>query len=71
MSDFVYETYDVSTLKVAFQNLRKAEQQGFWLGVIGGFPLGYYLVSRPSLQHKFVAGPISKIASPLIVGSLM
>lgn len=71
MSDFDYETYDVSTLKVAFQNLRKAEQQGFWLGVLGGFPLGIYLVSRPSLQHKFVAGPISITVSALTVGSLM
>lgn len=71
MSDFAYETYDVSTLKVAFQNLRKAEQQGFWLGVLGGFPLGIYLVSRPAIQNKFAAGPISKTVSALLVGSLM
>ena len=71
MSDFAYESYDISTLKVAFQNLRRAEQQGFWLGVLGGFPLGIYLVSRPSIQHKFAAGPISKTVSALIVGSLM
>jgi hypothetical protein len=71
MSDFAYDTYDISTLKVAFQNLRRAEQQGFWLGVLGGFPLGVYLVSRPSLQNKFAAGPVSKAVSALIVGSLM
>jgi hypothetical protein len=71
MSDFNYDTYDVSTLKVAFQNLRKAEQQGFWLGVLAGFPLGVYIVGRPSIQHKFNAGPISKTVSALVVGSLM
>jgi hypothetical protein len=71
MSDFTYDTYDVSNLKVAFQNLRKAEQQGFWLGVLGGFPLGVYIVGRPSIQHKFAAGPISKTVSALLVGSLV
>jgi len=71
MSDFDYETYDISTIKIAFQNLKRAERQGFWLGVLAGFPLGIYIVSRPAIQHKFAAGPISKAASALIVGSLM
>jgi len=51
--------------------LRKVEQQGFWLGVVGGFPLGTWLVSRKSVQSKFTAGVASKVASSLIVGSLM
>lgn len=71
MSDFEYDSYDVSTLKVAFQNLRKAEQEGFWLGLAGGFPLGYWLVTRQGIQKKFAAGPISKTLSCLFVGSLV
>ena len=71
MSDFLYDTYDISTLKTALENLRRAEQQGFWLGVGSGFPLGTWLISRPTLQHKFQAGLWSKVCSSLIVGSLM
>jgi len=41
------------------------------LGVLAGFPLGVYIVGRPSIQHKFNAGPISKAVSALVVGSLM
>lgn len=69
--DFAYDSYDSSTLKVAFQNLRRAEQQGFWAGLLLGGPLGYWLVSRQGIQHKFTAGPVSKVASSLIVGSLV
>ena len=69
--DFAYDSYDVSTRKVAFQNLRRTEQQGFWAGILVGGPLGYWLVSRQGIQHKFTAGPISKVASSLIVGSLV
>lgn len=29
MNDFNYDSYDVLTLKVAFQNLRLSEQHGF------------------------------------------
>jgi hypothetical protein len=71
MSDFEYDSYDVSTLKVAFQNLRKAEQEGFWLGIAGGFPLGIWLVGHRSIQHKVAAGPITKTISALVLGSLM
>lgn len=71
MSDFEYDSYDSSTLKVAFQNLRKAEQEGFWFGIFGGFPLGLWLVTRKSITHKISAGPVTKTASALIFGSLM
>ena len=71
MSDFEYDSYDSSTLKVAFQNLRKAEQEGFWLGIGAGFPLGFWLVTRKSISHKISAGPITKTFSSLIFGSLM
>ena len=71
MSDFTYDSYDISTLKTALEHLRKVEQQGFWLGVVGGFPLGAWIVGRKSVQHKFVAGPWSKLASGIVVGSLM
>jgi hypothetical protein len=71
MSDFEYDSYDSSTLKVAFQNLRKAEKEGFWLGIGAGFPFGYWLVTRKSINHKIAAGPIAKTLSCLISGSLM
>jgi hypothetical protein len=69
--DFTYDSYDSSTLKVNFQNLRKAEQQAFWIGLVLGTPIGTWLVSRKSIQHKFAAGPLSKVFSSLMVGSLM
>lgn len=71
MSEFNYDSYDQSTLKVAFSNLRAAEQQGFWMGLLVGSPLGVWIVSRPQIQHKFAAGPTSKIVSALFCGSLM
>ena len=71
MSDFTYDSYDSSTLKVAFENLRSAEQQGFWLGLAVGSPLGVWLVAQPRIQHKFSAGPATKIFSALFIGSLM
>ena len=71
MSDFTYDSYDISTLKTALENLRRSEQQGFWLGLLGGFPLGAWIVGRKSIQNKFVAGPWSKLASGLAMGSLM
>lgn len=69
--DFTYDSYDSSTLKVNFQNLRKTEQQAFWMGIILGTPIGTWIVSRKSIQHKFTAGPLSKVLSSLFVGSLM
>lgn len=69
--DYQYDSYDCTTLKVAFQNLRKAEQQGFWVGLLAGEPIGTWLVSRKELQSKFTAGPISKAVSSLVIGSLM
>ncbi len=71
MTDFEYDSYDVTTLRVALQNLRKAEQEGFWLGVLGGFPSALWLASRPSVQHKIAAGPITKTLSALILGSVV
>lgn len=71
MSDFEYDSYDSSTLKVAFQNLRKAEREGFWLGIIAGFPLGIYFVSRDGVRQKLNAGPLAKGISALVIGSLM
>ena len=71
MTDFGYDSYDQSTLKVAFSNLRAAEQQGFWMGLVVGSPLGVWLVSRPQLRSKISAGPATKVFSALFVGSLM
>jgi hypothetical protein len=71
MTDFEYDSYDVTTLRVAFQNLRKAEQEGFWLGIAAGFPSALWLVTRPSIQHKIAPGPITKTLSALIFGSLI
>lgn len=71
MTDFQYDSYDISSLKTAFENLNKAETQGFWLGVLGGAPIGYWLITRKSLQNKFKAGPISMTISSLAVGSLL
>lgn len=71
MSDYKYDSYDTSALQVAFANLRKAEEQGFWMGLVLGSPLGVYLVSNPRIQHKFAAGPVTKVASALLVGSLV
>ena len=71
MSDFEYDSYDVTTLRVALQNLRRAEQEGFWLGVLGGFPTALWLVGRPAVQHKIAAGPFTKTASALLLGSLL
>jgi hypothetical protein len=71
MSDFSYDSYDSSALKVAFENLRAAEQQGFWLGLVAGSPLGVWLVSRKTIQHKIGGGPTTKVLSALFVGSLM
>ena len=71
MTDFQYDSYDVSSLKTAFQNLNNAENQGLWLGVLGGIPLGCWLVTRKSLQHKFKGGPIAMTISSLAVGSLL
>ena len=71
MSDFTYDSYDSSALKVAFSNLQAAERQGFWMGLVIGSPMGVWLVSRPQIQHKFNAGPATKLFSALFVGSLM
>ena len=71
MEDFSYDSYDQSTLKVAFSNLRTAEQQGFWMGIVVGSPLGVWLINRPTIQHKFAAGPVAKTFSAIFVGSLM
>lgn len=71
MTDFEYDSYDTTTLKVAFQNLRRAEQEGFWLGVVAGFPSAFWLVTRPAIAHKINAGPVTKTLSALIVGSLV
>ena len=71
MTDFKYDSYDESTLKVAFQNLRKAEGQGFWLGLLLGTPLGIYAVSNRGIRQKFTAGPLSKVVSSIAMGSLM
>ena len=71
MSDFKYDSYDSSALMVAFSNLRRAEQQGFWLGLLVGSPLGVYIVANKNIQKKFAAGPVTKVASALLVGSLM
>ena len=71
MTDFAYDTYDISTIKVQMEILRSAEEQGFWMGLALGSPLGVWLISRPQIQQKFVAGPGSKLFSALFVGSLM
>ena len=71
MSDFAYGSYDSSTLKVAFENLRRAEQQGFWLGLFVGSPLGVWIVSRQHIAHKIGAGPGTKLFSAVFVGSLV
>ena len=71
MSDFTYDSYDVSTMKTSLQNLRRAEQQGFWLGVLGGMPSGAWLVGRSVVQNKFKAGLWAKLTAGLMVGSLV
>jgi len=71
MSDYKYDSYDSSALQVAFANLRRAEQQAFWLGLLVGSPLGVYAISNRRIQPKFAAGPVSKVASALVFGSLM
>ena len=71
MSDFTYDSYDSTTLKTSLENLRRAERQGFWLGLVGGMPLGAWLVGRSLVQNKFQAGPWSKLTSGVILGSLV
>jgi hypothetical protein len=71
MSDYKYDSYDSSALQVAFANLRRAEQQAFWLGLLVGSPLGVYIVANKRIQPKLGAGPVTKVASALLTGSLM
>lgn len=71
MSDFEYDSYDMSTLKIAFQNMKHAEKRGFWMGIALGFPIGHWFVTRKGIEKKFVAGPIFKSLSYLVFGSLM
>lgn len=58
-------------MKVAFENLRRREQNGFWVGLLFGIPLGVYVAGRPFYQAKYNLGGVGKGVVGLVVGSLV
>lgn len=66
MTDFAYDSYDRSTIKTAFENLRRAEERGFYAGVFA-IP-SVYIASK---AFKWNLRPTSAVLVPLFAGSLM
>ena len=71
MSDFKYDSYDQSAMKVAFEHLRQTEEKGFYYGALVGLPVGawYILNARKSTRLPIPTAVIVSI--PLLTGSLM
>ena len=71
MTDFKYESPDLTSMKVAFEGLRKAEESGFWVGTILGLPLGYLLYQRLAKAGKILPSRSKAVTIPLLTGSIL
>jgi hypothetical protein len=71
MSEFEYDSYDISAIKVSFENLRRAERQGFWAGLLIGSPLAYYISINKQVAKKCTMSRWTVGLSGLVLGSLM
>jgi hypothetical protein len=71
MSDFTYDSYDSSAVKVAFEHLRQTEEKGFWFGVLVGLPAGALYVYNIRKISRLPVPWALTASIPLLTGSAM
>ena len=71
MSDFKYDSYDQTSMRVAFEYLRQTERTAFYAGVLGGGVIGAFALKFIHELPNFSIPLSFKIAIPLLAGSAM
>ena len=70
MSDFKYESYDQTALKVRFENFRQSDRKGFWYGV-ALMPLTYFLLSKKQTIGSYQIIVPAKLLAACLAGPIL